>query len=116
MIKLSPATTAPEPVAVKVGVAETLLSVAGGALTALEARSIVGELDRSITEARATGRRVSELLTLIVTLGGDGPPPAARAPLRVIGESETGAPRWTTRGRANRYRFTRRDDDGPEAA
>ena len=90
--------------------------IAGGALTALEARSIVGELDRSITEARATGRRVSELLTLIVTLGGDGPPPAARAPLRVIGESETGAPRWTTRGRANRYRFTRRDDDGPEAA
>lgn len=60
------------------------MQVAGGSLTAIQVRQLVGVLELSAAQARQTGRRVGELLRLIEQLG-DRPPPASPKPrLRLI--------------------------------
>jgi hypothetical protein len=56
----------------------------GGLLSAMEARRLVDELDRSAVELRNAGRRVGELMRLVMEAGADAPPPIPRAPLRVV--------------------------------
>lgn len=72
------------------------MQVAGGSLTAVQMRRLVGVLELNAAQARQVARRVGELLALIEQLG-DRPPPVPPKPgLRLI---RGGAP-----------------DDGPSAA
>jgi hypothetical protein len=60
------------------------MQVAGGRLTALQMRRLVGVLELSAAQARMTGRRVDELLRLIAAHGDAPPPPPPRPCLRLL--------------------------------
>jgi hypothetical protein len=96
------------------------MQVAGGRLDALAVRRLVGVLEMTSAQARMAGRRVQELLRLIVA-HGEEPPPAPPRPtaknggLRLV---EGGRKARRVNGTSNRYRFREPPEgpDGPAAA
>jgi hypothetical protein len=60
------------------------MQVAGGRLDAVAVRRLVGVLEMSAAEARLAGRRVQELLRMIVAHGEEPPPAPPRPRLRAI--------------------------------
>ena len=94
------------------------MQIAGGRLTPLEARRLVAALDTAAAESRMAGRRVQEMLTIIVAHGEAAPAAPPRQALRLV--ASDGRPATTTRGGKTRSLRTGLplppDGEGPRAA
>jgi len=86
------------------------MQVAGGKLTPLQVRRIVGDIRKSMADARMAARRIGELMAMLERYQLDLMPKPQRPVLRVIegGVARTARPR--------RRAAQAPDDQGPHAA